>query len=118
MLRRIKACCNHDAPRALRIPHLEPRVAGFLPRGRGRMGRQRDTYLGRLRAVLVAQYGVAQTEGPSTRSARISTPPGPLRAKRCEAVDAAENAADLFGAEEAVLDRQTGGAEAETGLEQ
>ena len=82
------------------------------------MGWQRDLYLGRLRAVLGARYGVAQTEGPSTKSARVSTAPGLIRAKRGKAVDSLENAPDHFGAEQAVLDRQTGGAETETGLEQ
>jgi len=118
MLRRIKAPCNHNPLRALQIPHLELRVAGLAPRCRGRVGRQRDAYLGRLRAILVAPYGVAQAEGPSMRSARVPTPPGPVRAKRCKAVDTSEDAADLFGAQEAVLDRQAGGAEPETGLEQ
>lgn len=79
-----------------------------MARGGGRIGRQRGVHLGRLRAVLVARHGVAR--GP--------TAPGPARAKRCKAVDASENAADLFGAEEAVLDWQAGGAETETGLEQ
>ena len=59
MLRRIKARCNHDPLCALQTPHLELRMAGFMPRGRGRMGRQRDVYLRRLRAVLVARHGVA-----------------------------------------------------------
>ena len=116
MIRRIKAFCNHDPLCVLQIPHLELRLAGFMPRGRGRMGRQRDVYFGRL--ALIARYGVTQTEGPGAGSARVPTAPGPARAKRCEAVDASEDGADLFGAEEAILDRQAGGAETETGLEQ
>ena len=71
-----------------------------------------------MRAVLVARHVVAQTIGPCTGSARGPTFPGPARDKRCKAVDTSENAADLFGAEEAVLDRQAGGAETETGFEQ
>ena len=93
-------------------------MAGFMPCCRGRMGWQRDVYLGRLRAVLVSGHGIAQTIGPSTGSARVSTVPGSARVKCCKAVDTSKNAADLFGAEEAVLDRQAGGAETETGLEQ
>ena len=89
-----------------------------MPCCRGRVGRQWDVYLGRLRAVLVARRGVAQTKGPGAGSARVPTDPRPVRAKRREAVDASENTADFFGTEEAVLNRQAGGAETEAGLEQ
>ena len=89
-----------------------------MPCRRGGVSRQRDAYLGRLRAVLVARRGVAQPERPGAGSARVPTTPGPARAKRREAVDASEKGADFFGAEEAVLDRQAGGAETEASLEQ
>ena len=93
-------------------------MAGLMPSSCGRMDWQRDVYLGRLRAGLTAWNAVAQTEGPSTRFARISTASGLAGAQCCKAVDTSENAADLFGAEDAVLDRQAGGAETKTRLEQ
>ena len=77
------------------------------------MGWQWNIYLGRLRTILITSH-----TGASSRSARVTTASRPARAKRRKAVDAPENAADLFGAEEAVLHRQAGGAEAEASFEQ
>lgn len=94
MLRRIKSCGNHISLRTPQSIHFELRVAGSMPRGYGRLGRQRDLYLGRLRAVLGVQYGVAQRRGPSTRSARV---------QGCRAEDSSKNAANRSGAEQGIF---------------
>lgn len=118
MLRRVEARRDHDGLPALQIPHLELGLAGLVPCRRGRVRRQRDVDLGRSRAVLVGRRGVAQAKGPGAGSARVPTAPRPARAKCREAVDASEDTADFFGMEEAVLDWQAGGAQAEAGFQQ
>ena len=118
MFRRVEARRDHDGLPALQIPHLELGLAGLVPGCRGCMSRQRDVDLGRLRAVLVGRRVVAQPKGPGTGSARVAATPRPARAERREAVDASEYTADFLGTEEAVLDRQAGGAQTEAGFEQ
>ena len=55
---------------------------------------------------------------PSSRVSGRATGVVAARAERCEAEDALEDGAGFFGAEEAVLDREAGGAETETGFEE